>query len=354
MKAFRILASALVSLSLILAACGPSTPAAPTETEMNPDLVFTAAAETASAIMTASAPPTATASATPTETSIPPTETTAPTQTAATESTPSPTTGLSGGASSSGDSMIFVSDVSVNDGDPFQPNDEFRKTWQVKNDGSTTWTSGYSLVFVGGNQMGGPASVPIPQDVAPGSVVEISVDLTAPSTPGEYIGYWRMSNAQGQLFSNSIWVAITVPGEGTPAATVTTTPGPSPTNGPSPTPGGATLTPTLSGTPVSITGLSLAVDENEVVGQCPHNFVFTAQFTLEQRARVTYQLEVVSRVEGVTLQSPDPVTSELDAGTYSFTYNMEITNSLDGTATFKITSPVSASSAPLNFSLECE
>lgn len=250
--------------------------------------------------------------------------------------------------------MIFVSDITIDDGTRFQPNENFRKTWQVKNDGSTSWGSGYSLVFVGGNQMGGPASVPISQSVAPGGVVEISVDLTAPSTPGEYIGYWRMSNAQGQLFSNSIWVAITVVGEGTPAATLTTTPGPSPTAGPSPTPGTPTVTPTLSGTPVSITGISLAVDENEVVGQCPHNFVFTAQFTLEQRARVTYQLEVVSRTDGVTLQSPDPATSELDAGTYSFTYNINITNSLDGTATFKITSPISASSSPLNFSLDCE
>lgn len=334
----------LLGASSLLAACGSATPDVPTPTQLNPDLVFTAAAETAAAMMTEAAPPTATITPTATETQEPPTATTAPTEAAPTVS---PTAAL-GGPSSSGDSMIFVEDVQVQDNDVFEPGEKFTKIWQVKNDGSTTWGSGFSLVFVGGNQMGGPASIAIPSEVAPGGTVNISVELTAPESAGEYIGYWRMSNDRAELFSNSIWVAIHVAGEGTPVATNTP--------GPSATPGGATATPTATQSVSSgiFSNVGLSVDSAEVSGTCPHNYVFTAGFTLSEAANVTYQLEVVSRSDNATLEGPDPVTTNVSAGSYEFTYNIEITNSLDGAATFHITSPVDLKSQTVNFSLECQ
>lgn len=341
MNTLRKIGSLSLIASLLLAACSAGTPETPTPTQFNPDLVFTAAAETASAMMTQSAPPTATITPTSTVTATP-TVTMTPTLSSPTLS---PTAAM-GGASAQGDSMVFMSDVQVQDNDVFNPKQKFTKIWQVKNDGVTTWKSGFSLVFVGGNQMGGPASIAIPNDVAPGGTVNLSVELIAPDNPGEYIGYWRMSNDRAQLFSNSIWVAIKVAGAGT--AVATNTPGASTTPG---TPG-ATVTPNASGG--NITNLSLSVDGADISGNCPHNYVYSASFTLAAATSVTYQLEVVSTSGGATIQTPAAVTTNLGAGSYEFTYNIEITNSMTGSAVFHITSPVDVKSPPVNFSLQCQ
>ncbi len=115
----------------------------------------------------------------------------------------------------------FVSDVTVPDGTTFAPGTSFSKTWQIKNIGSCTWTTSYSLVFVSGNQMGGPSSINLPNNVAPGQTVNIQVTgLTAPNAAGHYIGYWQLKNASGVLFgigSNGDrpwWVEINVSSNG--------------------------------------------------------------------------------------------------------------------------------------------
>ncbi len=48
--------------------------------------------------------------------------------------------------------------------------------------------------------MGGPASLPLPSQVAPSQTVDLSVNLTAPQNPGTYRGYWLLKNANGALF----------------------------------------------------------------------------------------------------------------------------------------------------------
>lgn len=90
--------------------------------------------------------------------------------------------------------ITFVSDVSVPDDTQMTPGQTFVKTWKVKNDGTCTWgPSGYALhglTFTGGDQMGGPDLVPLPQVVNPGDTVDVSVPMTAPNTPGTYTGQW--------------------------------------------------------------------------------------------------------------------------------------------------------------------
>jgi hypothetical protein len=53
-------------------------------------------------------------------------------------------------------------------------------------------------VFDEGNPMSGAASTAI-GTTPPGSTVDISISLTAPSTAGSYRGYWRIRNASGVL-----------------------------------------------------------------------------------------------------------------------------------------------------------
>lgn len=116
------------------------------------------------------------------------------------------------------DWVQFISDVTVPDGTKYEPGATFKKTWRLKNIGTCTWTTSYSLVFDSGAQMGAPASINFPSSVAPGQTIDINVDMTAPNSPGHYIGYWKFKNASGVLFgiganaNKSWWVEINVTG----------------------------------------------------------------------------------------------------------------------------------------------
>lgn len=116
------------------------------------------------------------------------------------------------------DQAQFVTDVTVPDGTSFSAGAAFTKTWRLKNIGSCTWSTGYSLVFSSGEKMGGPDSIALPSSVAPGQTVDISVNLTAPASAGAYRGYWQLKNASGGLFgigstaAKAFWVSINVAG----------------------------------------------------------------------------------------------------------------------------------------------
>lgn len=99
------------------------------------------------------------------------------------------------------DQAAFVMDVTIPDGTQLNPGTEFIKTWRLRNAGSCTWTTDYTVVFDHGDQMGGPASQPLTdQPIIPGETVDISISLVAPSEPGTYQGYWSLMNDLGILF----------------------------------------------------------------------------------------------------------------------------------------------------------
>ncbi|MFZ5884722.1 MAG: NBR1-Ig-like domain-containing protein [Chloroflexota bacterium] len=110
----------------------------------------------------------------------------------------------------------FVSDITVPDGAAFAPGASFTKTWRFMNAGTCTWTTTYRLVYVGGDSMGAVTSVNIPVNVAPGQMLDISVPLTAPATPGHYKSLWKFANAAGVQFgigasgNDAFWVDINV------------------------------------------------------------------------------------------------------------------------------------------------
>lgn len=110
----------------------------------------------------------------------------------------------------------FVKDISIPDGTVFQPGTAFTKTWRLRNIGTCTWTNNYSLVFDSGSLMGGPTTVGLTGNVLPGDLVDLSVNLIAPATDGNYQGNWKLRNAAGQTFglgpaaNQPFWVKITV------------------------------------------------------------------------------------------------------------------------------------------------
>lgn len=119
------------------------------------------------------------------------------------------------------DAAQFVIDLSIPDNTVLQPGENFTKSWRLKNVGACTWTSAYSLIFVGGDALGTVSVAPLPYQVYPGETVDLSVSLRAPAQAGLYRGNWMLRNAAGQLFGIGVdadgmfWVQIQV--SGTPA-----------------------------------------------------------------------------------------------------------------------------------------
>jgi hypothetical protein len=107
----------------------------------------------------------------------------------------------------------FIGDVTIPDGTGINFGQTFTKTWRLQNSGSCTWTSGYSLIFDHGDQMGGPAAQMLTSGtVPPGGTLDVSVNLTTPSAAGTYKGYWRLREPGGVSFGlpsgGSFWVTI--------------------------------------------------------------------------------------------------------------------------------------------------
>ena len=195
------------------------------ETEENdPDAVLTQAMQTALARMTQTpvASPTATfiltvvPSMTSSPTGLPsPTNTTAPI-------IPLPT-------SSSCDTAGFVADITIPDGTQLSPGQAFRKTWELRNNGTCTWNSSYQVVYYSGAQMGATSPQQLTTGtVSPGQTIQISIDMVSPSQEGRHIGNWVLRNDKGTIFgiggSGPFYVDITVVAGGvigspTPTAT---------------------------------------------------------------------------------------------------------------------------------------
>lgn len=143
-----------------------------------------------------------------------------------TEDTPTPnlTPGTPTVLPSACDRAEFIADVNVPPGTVMSPGTTFTKTWRLKNLGPCTWTTSYGLVFFHGDSMGASSSMALPQSVAAGETVDISINLTAPNAPGSYRGYWMFRNSSGINFgigpdANQPWfVDINVSGPTLPAS----------------------------------------------------------------------------------------------------------------------------------------
>jgi hypothetical protein len=223
-KSIWKLFSLLTIGALALSACNMASQE-PTPTEVSLEAVYTLAAQTLEARLTG------TAAAQPSPTLTPsPTQTVTATTTIENTNTPAPTLPSLGGGGGSGavgcNDSAFVSDVNIPDNQQIAPGTTFTKTWRVQNTGSCAWNANYKLTFISGESMGG-VTTPINQTVNPGASADVSVTLTAPSTPKTYIGYWKLATDTNQVFGTSIYVQIVV--TGTPVTPGTGTVLPSPT-----------------------------------------------------------------------------------------------------------------------------
>ncbi len=197
----------LFALSIILAACSPAATAEPT---LDPDTIFTQAAETVAAQLTRTALslPTATSTMEPTPTLTNTPEATSTPETQTTESLSAPT--VSVGSTANPNKMTFVSDVTIPDGQVVPPGAKFVKTWRIRNTGTTTWTTNYWVRLWAGDSYGAPTSFLLGQEVAPNAEVDISIEFTAPTTAGEYTSHWILSDDLEANFGNTFYVNFVV------------------------------------------------------------------------------------------------------------------------------------------------
>ncbi len=224
----------LLVAMLLLSACLPSSQ--PDTAPLNESTVSALAAATLSVVRTEEA-----RNATATNTPVPPTETliptATPTETLAPSSTPRPTntpipsftplpsatptntpgpatitalpSGGTGGTSGGGGGVAptsapcnwaqFVLDVTVPDGTKFSPGAYFTKIWRVKNIGSCTWNTKYTLVYDDGAELDG-STIKMPESVSPGETVDLAVNMQAPDKTGKYTGYWMLKSNSNVRF----------------------------------------------------------------------------------------------------------------------------------------------------------
>jgi hypothetical protein len=137
-------------------------------------------------------------------------------------STPLTIPTLAGTKSVSCDNASFVTDVTIPDSTEIPAGSTFIKTWEFKNLGPCSWTTGYRLVYSYVSDTGKngvftpPAPVNFPNAVLPGEKLDISVTMTAPTKSGTYQVYFVLQNNNGfsiPLSANTyiFWVLFIVP-----------------------------------------------------------------------------------------------------------------------------------------------
>jgi len=175
----------LTIVILVLSSCNLPSNAPATEA---PNAVLTAAALTVQVQLTPSVP-----FSTPTLPLALATNTSAPFPTLP----PAATLAPAASATAVCDQAQFVRDVTIPDGSQLAPGAAFTKTWRLRNAGVCTW-SGYTLVFDSGDLMSATSPQTI-TTVSAGGEVDLSVNFTAPATPGSYRSHWRIRNTAGVL-----------------------------------------------------------------------------------------------------------------------------------------------------------
>jgi hypothetical protein len=177
----------------VIAGAAP-TAAAPTVVVVTATAVppTKAPAQTATAVVQPTVGPTVAATATkpaPTATAVPPTA--VPPTAVPPTATPVPCQYVA----------TFLSET-IPDGSQFAANQQFNKTWTIRNDGNCAWNSGFQLVFAGGERMSSVNSVALP-NVAPGGSATLTVTMIAPAAAGAHVGQWQFRTPANAAFNRA-------------------------------------------------------------------------------------------------------------------------------------------------------
>lgn len=117
--------------------------------------------------------------------------------------------------------LIYVEDVTVEDGTVFLVGDKIEKIWKVQNTGTCDWEAGYTIQLVNGSAMGAAefqALIP----ARAGSEVDIRIVFTAPDNPDRYQSWWQAIDPNGAPFGEVFFMDVII--ESAPEEAPTATP----------------------------------------------------------------------------------------------------------------------------------
>ncbi len=114
----------------------------------------------------------------------------------------------------------YVADVTIPDNAKLEKNQAFVKTWRIRNSGTCAWAEGTKFVYVSGEAFGAPLSVDV-SPTAPNMLVDVSVSMTAPATPGAYRSNWQLHDPSGRAYGGIFYVQIVIEGPATPTVAPT-------------------------------------------------------------------------------------------------------------------------------------
>lgn len=119
------------------------------------------------------------------------------------------------GSTASGCNDALFVDETLPDKSVIDAGEDFDKAWELKNTGTCTWDKGYVFAFqsnLSSSEIKGYDIVIKSSDEAtePGNSQSFIVKLTAPTTAGEYKGYWKMKDNSGNYFGPLVFLDIVV------------------------------------------------------------------------------------------------------------------------------------------------
>jgi hypothetical protein len=197
----------LTSLAVLIAGCSAAPEATPT---LDPIAVMTQVAGTVQAQVTQASLLTPSPTIAPPPTSTPFPVPTLPIPLVPTGQATLPVTGL---PSVSPDDATWIADVETPDGTIFVGGDRFTRKFLIENSGTTTWNTGYRLIYYDGEPImcdEADKDIYLQQSVDPGNQLTIGIRMTAPGAKGTYRNYFRLINDKGEVFGDSLSVEIIV------------------------------------------------------------------------------------------------------------------------------------------------
>ena len=105
--------------------------------------------------------------------------------------------------------LLYIEDLTVPDGTVVAPGEQLDKRWRVENNGSCNWDVQYSLVLIGGQQLGAPDKQAL-YPARSGTQAMVQMIFTAPEEPGAYRSAWQAQDLEGNLFGDPIYIDIIV------------------------------------------------------------------------------------------------------------------------------------------------
>ena len=95
------------------------------------------------------------------------------------------------------DSAILFSETNPG-GYNLEPNQNFTKTWTIRNNGDVTWSTGYKFRHVSGSLSTNTSDRYLPQSIGPGGTYDFQVSMKAPES-GTAEDHWEFVNPAGTV-----------------------------------------------------------------------------------------------------------------------------------------------------------